>query len=188
MAALMVLFETLCFASVRPGYSHLANTISELGETGAPHAGLVAVGFFLPVGLLVWLALWLVWREVSDRDILLALLAFSSLGVGYVAAAFFPCDPGAPFFGTWRTQVHNVVGFIDYAGTGIGFLLVSRHFAKRCQRFQAGVFLVAGVLVLVGLALLAAEVSFPVRGAIQRFIEAVQFIGVFWVCYLLSTK
>src|ERR1700690_2835093 len=46
VAALMVLLETLGFASLQPGYSHVANTISELGETGALHASLVAFGFF----------------------------------------------------------------------------------------------------------------------------------------------
>src|SRR5678816_4168307 len=103
VAALMVLIETLYFASLRPGYSHISSTISELGETGAPRAELVSFGFFLPVGFLVWLALYMVWRESSDRYATFALVALSSLGAGYVAAAFFPCDPGAPLFGTWRT-------------------------------------------------------------------------------------
>jgi hypothetical protein len=41
-AALMVLFETLYFASQRPDYSHITSTISELGETGASQARQVA--------------------------------------------------------------------------------------------------------------------------------------------------
>jgi hypothetical membrane protein len=188
VAALMVLVETLCFASLRPDYSHISSTISELGQTGAPHASQVSFGFFLPVGLLVWLALGLVCREAPDRYVSLALIALSSLGAGYVAAAFFPCDPGAPLFGTWRTQIHNLVGFIDYEGTGIGFLLVSRHFARRGAKFQAVAFLVAGALVLLGLALLSLEATFHVRGVIQRVTEVVQFTGVFFVCYSLSKK
>jgi len=188
LAALMVLIETLYFASVRPGYSHISNTISELGETGAPFAYRVSFGFFLPVGLLVWLALWLVYRETSDRYVLLALIALSSLGVGYVAAAFFPCDSGAPFFGSWRTQVHNVVGFIDYEGTGIGLLVISRHFARRGATLQSVAFLVAGMSVLLCLALLSLEATFPIRGVIQRIAEVIQFTGVFFVCYLLPRE
>ncbi|HSY17581.1 MAG TPA: DUF998 domain-containing protein, partial [Candidatus Acidoferrales bacterium] len=145
-SALMVLSETLYFASQRPPYSHIANTISELGETGAPHASLVAFGFFLPVGLLVWLALWLVHREAPGRDISFALAALSCLGTGYAAAAFFPCDPGGPLFGTWRTMVHNVLGFIDYEGTGIGFLLVARCCVRRNAKCAAVAFLIAGAL------------------------------------------
>ena len=188
MAAILVLVETFYYALQRPGYSHITNTISELGETGAPHARLVAFSFFLPAGLLIWLALWLAWRESSDRYVSLALVALSSLGAGYVVAAFFPCDSGAPFYGTWRTQIHNVVGFIDYEGTGIGFLIVSRYFARRDRTFLTVVFLVAGSLVLLGLVLLSHEAAFPIRGAVQRVAEAIQFMGVFFVCLLLPDK
>jgi hypothetical membrane protein len=187
-AALIVLLDTLYFASLRPGYSHISNTISELGETGASHARLVAFGFFLPVGLLVWLALWLVHREAPDRHASFMLVAMSWLGTGYAMSAFFPCDSGAPFFGSWRTQVHNVLGFIDYEGTGIGFLLVSRHFARWNATIQAVAFLVAGALVLLCLALLSVEATYHVRGAIQRVAEVTEFTGVFFACSLLPRK
>ena len=188
VAAALVLFGTLYFASLRPSYSHRSNTISELGEAGAPNAREVAFGFFLPVGLLVWLALWLVRRGASDSYASFALVALSCLGAGYAMAAFFPCDSGAPLFGSWRTQIHNVVGYIDYEGTGIGLLLISRYFARQKAAFQAVAFSVAGVLVLVGLALLSLESTFHVRGVIQRVTEVTQFTGVFFVCYLLSRK
>ena len=184
----MVLLDTFCFASLRPGYSHISNTISELGETGATHARLVAFGFFLPVGLLVWLALWLVHCEAPDREASFILFALSWLGTGYAMSAIFPCDPGAPFFGSWRTQIHNVLGFIDYEGTGIGFLLAARYCSRRNAAFPAAVFLVAGSLVLLCLALLSVEMTFRVRGAIQRVAEVIQFTGVFFVCHLLSRK
>ena len=35
---------------VRPGYSHVSHTISELGELGAPRSRLVSFGVFLPFG------------------------------------------------------------------------------------------------------------------------------------------
>ena len=182
-AALMVLVETLYFASLRQNYSHSSNTISELGETGAPCAGQVAFGFFLPVGLLVWLALGLVYRGASDRYVTTALIALSSLGVGYMVAVFFPCDPGAPLYGSWRTQVHNLAGFIDYAGTGIGFLIISRYFTRQRLTIHAFAFLVASGLVLVCMVLLSFPAAFPIRGAIQRIAEILQFVGVFFVCY-----
>ena len=185
VAALMVLFGTLHFASQRPGYSHITHTISELGETGTSHARQVAFGFFLPVGFLVWLSLWLVHRKSPDKQTSLMLLAMSCLGTGYVISAFFPCDIGAPLFGSWQTQVHNVFGFIDYVGTGIGFLLVSRHLARRNAIIQAVAFLVAGALVLICLALLSLENAHYIRGAIQRVAEVIEFVGVFFACSLL---
>ena len=184
IAALLILIETLGFASLQPGYSHVANTISKLGETGAPHARLVAFGFFLPVGVLVWLALWLVHRQTPDVSLML--LALSCLGTGYALAAFFPCDPGAPSFGSWRTLVHNGLGCLDYAGTGTGFLLVARHFAGQKTSAPAAAFLVAGTLVLIGLSLLCLEPMRPLRGAVQRVTEVAQFTGVFFVCSWLS--
>src|SRR5690349_8467563 len=93
VAGAMVLLGTLYFGSLRSGYSHISNTISELGQTGAAQAHLVAFGFFLPVGLIVWRALWLAYRHrPGGQDASLVLLALSGLGAGYVVGAFFPCD------------------------------------------------------------------------------------------------
>jgi hypothetical membrane protein len=184
----MVLLGTLYFASLRPGYSHISNTISELGETGAPQAQLVAFGFFLPVGLIVWLALSLVHRRRSSQDPPLVLLGLSGLGAGYVLAAFFPCDPGAPLFGSWRTLVHNAAGLIDYGGTALGFLLFCRYCARHQMRPQAVTFGIAAALGFLAMVLLGLPPAFRVRGAVQRVTELIQFTGVFFVCHLLSTR
>ena len=184
-AAIMVLLGTLCFSSLRHGYSQIANTISELGETGASHSPLVAFGLFLPVGLMVWLALWLLRRATLGRDISLVLFPMFCLGTGYVVSAFFPCDPGAPFWGTWRTLVHNVAGLFDYGGTAIGFLLVCRCLARGRMTAQAAAFGVGGVLALICLAALCVPLAFPVRGAVQRVAELIQFTGIFCLCLLL---
>jgi hypothetical membrane protein len=188
MAAAMVLLGTLYFASHRPGYSHISNTISELGETGAAQAHLVAFSFFLPVGLIVWLALWLTHGHRSGQDTLLVLLALSGLGTGYVVGAFFPCDPGAPLFGSWRTLVHNAAGLIDYGGTVLGFLLFSRYCARRKATRLAVVFAIAAALGFLAMVLLGLPPAFPVRGAVQRVTELIQFTGVFFVCRLVFTE
>ena len=184
LAAVMVLVGTVYFASLRPGYSHITNTISELSETGAPNAGLVAFGFFLPVGLMVWLALCLIQRGRSDKEASAALLALSCLGTGYIVSAFVPCDAGAPLFGSRRTLVHNLAGLIDYAGTGVGFLLVASRHSKNAD--QAAGFVVAGASCWVGLVLLLP--FFHIRGGVQRAVEVIQFAGVFFACDLLSRR
>ncbi len=185
VAAIMVVLGTLYFSLLRHGYSQISNTISELGEKGAPSARLVALGFFLPVGLMVWLALWLKHREEAAKEVSLVLFALSCLGTGYVVSAFFPCDPGAPIFGSWRTLVHNAAGLVDYGGTALGFLLVCRRFARQKATTQAAVFGVCGALVLVCMVPLCVRPAFPVRGAAQRAAELIQFVGVFFVCLLL---
>jgi hypothetical membrane protein len=188
VAAAVVLLGTLYFASLRPGYSHVSNTISELGETGAPQEHLVAFGFFLPVGLIVSWALWLVHRHRPGEDTSLVLLALSGLGTGYVLAAFFPCDPGGPLFGSWRTLVHNAAGLIDYGGTAFGFLLFCRYCARHKMKSLAVAFGMAAALGLFAVVLLGLPQAFPLRGAVQRANELIQFTGVFFVCDLLSKR
>ena len=184
----MVLLSTAYFGSQRPGYSHISNFISELAETGAPPTRFLSYAIYLPVGLMVWLALWLTHREARERETSLVLLAMSCFGFGYVLGALFPCDQGAPLFGSWRTLVHNVAAFIDYAGTGISFLLLSRRFLRQNATPQAVGFLAAGAFVLACLAILCSEATRNICGAVQRVAEATQFAGMFFTCYLIPRK
>jgi hypothetical membrane protein len=188
VAAVMVLLGTFCFSSLQPGYNQISNTISELGETGATHPHLVAFAFFLPVGLLICLALWFLECETPGKSVSWVLLAVSCLGTGYVASAFFPCDPGAPLFGSWRTLVHNTAGVIDYGGTALGFLLFCRYSVRRKMKPQVVAFGIAAALGFLGMVLLGLPPAFPVRGAVQRVTELIQFTGVFFVCHLISTR
>jgi hypothetical protein len=188
MAAAMVALGTIYFASLRPGYSHVSNTISELGEAGAPRAQWVAFGFFLPVGLMVWIALGLLHRKGSDQETSVILLALSCLGTGYVVSAFAPCDLGAPLLGSGRTLVHNFAALIDYGGTAIGFFLIHRCCAREGAPAQSAAFFIAAVLSLVCLALLCPQPAFGIRGFVQRVAELIQFAGVFFACLLLSRR
>jgi hypothetical protein len=110
------------------------------------------------------------------------------LGAGYVLAAFFPCDPGGPLFGSWRTLVHNTAGLIDYGGTAFGFLLFCRYCARQKMRPQAVAFGIAAALGFLATVLLGLPPAFPVRGAVQRVAELIQFAGVFFVCPQLSAR
>ena len=92
LAAAMHLFAALLILGARrPAYSQRRHTISELGESGAPQARLVAAGVFLPIGLAMLLAAWLAHPLGSGTSALALCIA-----VGYLAAAAFPCDPGSP--------------------------------------------------------------------------------------------
>lgn len=161
------------FARRRPGYSHLRNTISELGETGAPDARRVAWLAFAPLGLAVWVfAALLSARLPSDAKTGLVLLCL--LGVSYVGAAVFPCDAGAPFWGTWRNQLHNLVAAVGYFGAGAGLIELGRAFEDLAS--LSGLAAVTGALgkgVLLGI--FALSFDSPVRGLVQRVIEAAVF-------------
>ncbi|WAM22906.1 DUF998 domain-containing protein [Myxococcus sp. NMCA1] len=161
------------FARRRPGYSHLRNTLSELGETGAPDATRVAWLAFAPLGLAVWGFMALLGGQLPE-DASTGLVLLSLLGVSYVGAAVFPCDAGAPFWGTWRNQVHNLVAAIGYFGAGAGLIELGRAF-EDVSRLSALAIVTStlGKGVLAGIFVLSFES--PVRGLTQRVIEAAVF-------------
>jgi hypothetical membrane protein len=86
------LFILLAIPGTRkPAYSHPRHTISELGEIGAPQARLVAMGVFLPIGIVMLVVAWLVRGQETETGALALCLA-----VRYIAAALFPATPARP--------------------------------------------------------------------------------------------
>jgi hypothetical protein len=173
LAGLLAAVPPWWFARRRPGYSHLRHTISELGETGAADARPVAWLAFAPLGLAVWLFVALLGALLPDGSGT-GLVLLSLLGVSYVGAAVFPCDAGAPFWGTWRNQLHNLVASLGYFGAGAGLIELARAFEDVSSLSGlAGITATLGKGVLFGIFALSFES--PVRGLVQRTIEAAVF-------------
>lgn len=146
-------------------YSHIRHTISELGEIGAPQEKLVAIGVFLPVGILLLLVAYL----ALPLGIETAALALC-IAAGYLVAAAFPCDAGSPLSGTWRQAIHNLGGGVEYIGGAFALLRIAERFG---QPFRALGFIVFGVAIAISVQ------SFnPVRGLIQRLGELCLFGGL----------
>jgi len=88
-------------AWARPGYSHVSQFISELGESGAPGAAWLSAAGFAPIGVLVLVFLALAGRVLPvSRWTLSGLLCLGAVGAGYLAASLAPCDPGCPATGS----------------------------------------------------------------------------------------
>jgi hypothetical protein len=164
-AALYLSAALLVLGARKPAYSHLRHTISELGESGAPQAGLVATGLFLPIGLGMVLVAWLS-RPLGSGISALALC----IAVGYLAAAAFPCDPGSPLSGSWRQGLHNQGGAVQYGGGAAVLLQMS---GQAGQPFRA-----FGLCVIVALIALSAPPLASVRGLAQRVAEGCLFGGL----------
>jgi hypothetical protein len=171
LAAVYLLAMVIVLGRRKPGYSHADHTISELGELGAPQQHLVAYGVFLPVGA----ASTVVAFCLADHSQSVALLA-AAVGVGYLVAAFFPCDPGSPVFGSLRQTVHNIGGGIEYGGGGIALMKLGEDFD---QPFRA-----AGIAVLAVLACLTFLPPSTPRGAIQRVGESLLFGCLMYAIWL----
>lgn len=155
-----------------PGYSHVSQFISELGSTGAPHAQLVNMAGFLPIGVLLTLFP-LLSAFLAPRSGLRAagFLLLALFAVGYLAAAFFPCDAGCrPATPSVSQMVHNLAGLGGYLGAPIGLVLLGVAARKW-----------SGATWLSPLAFVCAAVSFvsfvvmlgepPIGGLVQRILE-----------------
>lgn len=164
-AAAWLAASLLCFARRRLGYSHLRHTISELGETGSRDQRLVALGSFLPIGLVLLVAAGLL-RSSSPAASMLAL----AIAIGYIGAAAFPCDPGSPLSGTWRQSLHNLAGGVEYIGGGFALMTLARDLGAP--------FRIAGFVVLGAAIALSVLPPSGARGAIQRVAELCLFGGL----------
>jgi hypothetical protein len=164
-AAVYLSAALLVLGARKPAYSHLRHTISELGESGAPQAGLVATGLFLPVGLGMLLAAWLA-RPLGAGISALALC----IAVGYLTAAAFPCDPGSPLYGSWRQALHNLGGAFQYGGGAAVLLQMAGHAGQPFRAF--------GLCMIGALIALSAPPLASMRGLAQRLAEGCLFGGL----------
>ncbi|GAA3995595.1 hypothetical protein GCM10022408_02660 [Hymenobacter fastidiosus] len=160
----------LYFGARRGGYSHRRDTISELGEDGAPDRQRVSWGLFFPVGLGLVLLGGLLTGAPALGGLLLC------LGTGYLIAAVFPCDVGSPATGSAKQTLHNFGGFVEYAG-GIFFLNQAQdQLLLRTSIPPAGQCgLLFGCLVLMSVP------DFRFRGLAQRLAEGLLFGQALWL-------
>ena len=156
--ALYLFVGIFYFGRKKADYSHFSNTISELGEIGTTLTQRVSFGLFLPVGMLLFLIAWL-----SPATVLTELAV--CVGLGYVIAAFFPCDVGSPSSGSARQQIHNLGGAIEYLGSAY----VLFQFANQADStlFQIGAIGLLAGTVFVSIA------DWPLRGLVQLSMEVI---------------
>jgi hypothetical protein len=172
-AAALALATPLAAGAARPGYGHCAQFISELGERGAPHAALVSLAGFLPIGMLTLAFCALAAGALSGPRARLGLLLLSGVGWAYVVAAFFPCDPGCPSPGSPTQQIHTAFGAVEYLGGAFGLLLLRAPVPARAR-----VLFACALVVLAAFAGMLAPALEPWRGGVQRVAEAALFLSV----------
>lgn len=142
-----------------PGYCQWQHTISELGAAGEKHELAARFALFLPISLLAILVCLVFFQQNNMAAAALALF----IAIGYLFAAIFPVDKGAPLHGTRANFWHNLGGMVMYVGGGVSLIAAHQ---------QAPGFTMAGVLSLVGLAGLSPFTPASYRGRLQRLIEA----------------
>ena len=122
---ILFVLAVLAAAAGHPGYSHVANFMSELGATGAPRAALMNYIGFVPAGtLLTVFAITLVSALPRTPLVTAGVVLVMLFGIGVAAAGIFSCDLGCPTSGgTLENQIHNAIGpscfLCVIAGAGI---------------------------------------------------------------------
>lgn len=166
-------------ATMRPGYSHTQNFISELGATGVQNAALMNYAGFVVGGLLVAsLGFALIKILPRKRLTLVASVLVSLFGVGVATSGIISCDLGCPQgTGTMANIVHNTIAPIAFL-----CLIAASLIFGFCWRREAGLrrlanySLATGVVALGVLALLASSLDArELTGLWQRLLLLVLF-------------
>jgi hypothetical protein len=159
--ATIYLFASLVvLAPKKAGYSHIKHTISEIGEIGAHNQRFVAFGLFLPIGISLLIVAYLV-NTAAPAAATLAIC----IAIGYLGSAVFPCDAGAPLYGTVSHTLHFFAGAVEYIGGGIALMTLAESLG---EPFETAGYIVIGVAI-------ALSFPHPVRGLIQRIAEICLF-------------
>jgi hypothetical membrane protein len=162
--------------AIQPDYDPVTQLISELGETGAPYAGIMNVGFGL-TGLLMILFSYSVYALIGKS---LPGVAGSGLvlvsGVSFIAMAFFSCDAGClPV--TRSGQIHLQLGFLaSIAAIAASFLLGYSMRQERTWNWYWQYSIITGALVLLLLPLFVLF-SGP-DGLLQRVMVGIIFLWI----------
>jgi len=154
----------ILIANRNSSYSHIRHTISELGERGAINEKRVLFGIFLPVGI----AMALIGFAVRSNEP--AAILAGSLSIGYVGAAFFPIDAGAPVKGSWRNGMHSLFGAIQYVGSIASFEQFGRDYGLP---YTAVKYVIFAFIISLYIPYIR-----EIRGLIQRAVELGLFIGL----------
>ena len=167
-------------AALRPGYSHVASFISELGATGTRYAELMNYAGFVPGGvLLAAFGAALVRALPRGRAAILAASLVTMFGAGVAASGIASCDPGCPQAGgSVENLVHNRIAPIAFlcliAAAGILGVLFRGDAFWRSLSIYSLISSLSGLCLLVALAnsLDARELT----GLWQRLLLAVLFL------------
>jgi hypothetical membrane protein len=121
IAPLLFIFTTILGGALRPGYSHLSNTVSELFSPGSPNRLLLATLHTLFTFLLVMFGIGVlkfVQRYEKSRRIgIIGAWAFIAMGVlSIMTATIFPQDAwGSPptLYGEMHKNLHGVISILS---------------------------------------------------------------------------
>jgi hypothetical membrane protein len=161
---------------LRPGFSHFAQYISELGERGSATELLMRYGAFVPTGLMhLAFAAALATTFKNSRLGVLAAMLLGLNGLARIAAGYYPCEVGCGETGSLDQRMHSLSAGIGFIALVVSTILWSLVFGRSSKlRNLAAYSAISGVLGLAFLLLMlwSAEHG-TARGLFERLSSGV---------------
>jgi hypothetical membrane protein len=159
-----------------PGYSHVTQSMSELGETGGSHAWIMNTGFLL-LGLFLLVFAFALHYGICDGSRIGPFL-MAVTGVCMVMVAGFHCDPGCIDV-TLTGKLHSIVATISAIAMIAAILIISYRLQKdeRLKGYSEFTVIIGIVAGIISLLLFSAAFE-GYAGAIQRISMGIPLIWV----------
>ena len=174
---LLFTLTTVICASLRPGYSHISQFISELGATGSPNAYLMNFAGFIPAGLMVaLLGLSLILNLPKKFLPLTGSVLITVFGICMIVVGIFSNDfPYSEEAGSLSNRIHDQVSLLMFLSVIIGILILGISFRKLPSWRRLWLYSVLSSLVSLGLLI-----------ALINSIQSLTYTGMWQRLYLLS--
>jgi hypothetical membrane protein len=193
VAPMWFIFMTILGGAIRPGYSHIADTISELFAPGSPNKSFLDIlhtifALFLilfGIGLLQFFQRTKPLKRIGQVGASLFILMGC---VSVTTATIFPQDPWgtvATFAGEMHKLLSGVVGLLSM----FSMLLIGIWFVrtKTSPGFGVYTFVTIG-LVILSAGLYAVSIGGPMMGLAERISALVGFQWTFTLAYWMFSR
>lgn len=171
---------------LRPGFDHVVQYISELGERGSSTEILMRYGGFVATGVMHFgyaLAFYVTVNRATRRSwlTLLVALLIALNGLGRIGAGIFACEPGCAAPDVLSQRLHGqsaTIAFLSIASAALLGAILFRS-ARRLRSLSA-YSLLSGAAGLIFLALMSAsEATHAHTGLYERLASGVLTLWVF---------
>ena len=186
-------FMTILGGAIRPGYSHIADTISELFAPGSPNKMFLDIlhTIFAVFLILFGIGLLQFFQRTNPlkRTGQVGASLFILMGcVSVTTATIFPQDPwesAATFTGDMHKLLSGVVGLLSM----FSMLLIGIWFVRTKTSPGFGVYTFVTIsLVIISAGLYAASIGGPLMGLAERISALVGFQWTFTLAYWMFTR
>jgi hypothetical membrane protein len=181
--------------ALRPGFDHVSQYISELGERGSSTGVVMRLGGFVGSGLLIVAyaaAFHATVARLTERPRLALLVAILVAldGIGRVGAGVFPCEPGCASPEVLSQRLHSLSATIAFLSLAAAALLGPLLFRRDASLRSLGAYsFVSGCAGLAFLVLMSAsEATHGPAGLYERLASGVLTLWIFVTAWRLRAR